>query len=82
MFRGMEHYYSGESQPAADLYLQNRSEHFIEKLLQKNGGLDITSYIDSEAGTDHDGNPDGYDQLSDNQTPDGEVSEQDPPQTE
>lgn len=53
-------------------------EKIIEELLQKNGGLDITSYIDSEAGTDLDGNPDGYDQLSDNQTPDGEVSEPDP----
>lgn len=48
----------------------------IQKLIE-NGELDITPYLDSETGTDIDGNPDGYGPLPNSQTSDEEVSEQD-----
>lgn len=55
---------------------KNQLAEVIQKLIE-NGDPDITSYIDSEVGTDLDGNPDGYDPLPDNQTSDEEVAEQD-----
>lgn len=56
---------------------KNQLAEIIQKLIE-NGELDITPYLDSEAGTDLDGNPDGYDPLPNNQTSDEEISEQDP----
>ena len=56
---------------------KNQLAEVIQKLIE-NGELDITPYLDREAGTDLDGSPDGYDPLPNGQTSDEEVSEQDP----
>ena len=55
---------------------KNQLVEVIQKFLE-NGELDISTYADTEAGTDLDGNPEGYDPLPNNQTTDEEVSEQD-----
>lgn len=55
---------------------KNQLVEVIQKFLE-NGELDISTYADTEAGTDLDGNPEGYDPLPNNQTSDEEVSEQD-----
>ncbi len=56
---------------------KNQLAEVIQKLIE-NGDPDLTSFIDSEAGTGIDGNSDGYDPLPDSRTSDEEVSEQDP----
>jgi len=55
---------------------KNQLAEVIQKLIE-NGELDLTSFGDSEVGTGVDGNPDGYAPLSNSQTSDEEVSEQD-----
>lgn len=49
----------------------------IQKFLET-GEPDISSYTDTKAGTDPNGNPEGYDPSPNTQTSDEEVSEQDP----
>jgi len=55
---------------------KNQLAEVIQKIIE-NGKPDLTSFVDNEAGTDIDGNPDGYDPLPNSQTSDEEISEQD-----
>ncbi len=57
--------------------IKNQLAEVIEKLIE-NGELDLTSFVDSEADTALDGNPDGYDPIPNHHTSDEEISEQDP----